>query len=83
LKKARQLYLKKRLGLQSFRHLKPARLARPVRPRQRSYYGRRARVRPESLGLDEYDHSITEWAKKGEVTKHTNEPENESGDEVD
>ena len=68
---ARQLYLKKRLKLQPLSRFHSTTLARPVRPKQRSFYPRRARVRPENLGQDEYDHSINEWAKKGEVVKQS------------
>jgi len=69
---ARQRYLKKRLGLRPLRPI-TARLERPVRPRQRSFYPRQPWRRPrpsltlDNSGPDEYD----EWAKKGEVTKHT------------
>ena len=77
---ARQMYLRKRLRLQPYKRLHSIRLAHPVRPRQRSFYHpRRARVRPENLALDEYDHSINEWAKKGHVTKHTRQSKHGSG----
>lgn len=64
---ARQMYLRKHLKL-PFRRPKPVRLARPVRPRQRSYYMRR--VRPESLGLEEYDRSIIHTAQAETSPKH-------------
>ena len=64
---ARQAYLRKHLKL-PFRRTKPARLTRPVRPRQRSYYARR--MRPDSLGLEEYDRSIIHPLKTGAVSKH-------------
>ncbi|XP_078359740.1 uncharacterized protein LOC144644187 [Oculina patagonica] len=60
---ARQLYLKKHLRL-PFRRPKPVKLARPVRPRQRSYYLRR--VKPESLGLEEYDRSTIHSGTKAQ-----------------
>lgn len=55
-------------------------LARPVRPRQRSVKLREARLRPENPALDEYDHNINDWAKKGQITKNIHSLGQRSGE---